>query len=71
MNIETYLSDHGYIDIAGLTFLSKSLASLVRYGGTMSFADTILSIVFLRFSAVNGGCSNEETSFFLKEFFTY
>jgi len=36
-------------------FLIKSLASLVRYGGTKSLAETILSIVFLRFSAVNGG----------------
>ena len=36
-------------------FLSKSLASFVRYGGTNNLAEIILSIVFLRFSAVNGG----------------
>lgn len=37
------------------SFLIKSLASFVKYGGTSSLADTILSMVFLRFSAVNGG----------------
>ena len=38
-----------------LTLFSSSLASFVRYGGRLSLHFKILSIVFFRFSPVNGG----------------
>lgn len=37
------------------TFFRRSLASWVRYGGRLSLHFRILSMVFLRFSPVNGG----------------
>lgn len=37
------------------TFLTRSRASGVRYGGSTSFPLMILSMVFFRFSAVKGG----------------
>lgn len=37
------------------TFLMRSLASMVRYGGRLSLHFRILSMVFFLFSAVNGG----------------
>lgn len=41
-----------------LTFFRRSLASCVRYGGRLSLHFKILSIVFFRFSPVNGGYEN-------------
>lgn len=38
------------------TFLMRSLASTVKYGGRLSLHFRILSMVFFLFSAVNGGC---------------
>lgn len=37
------------------TFLMRSLASIVKYGGKLSLHFRILSMVFFLFSAVNGG----------------
>ena len=42
------------------TLFSSSLASLVRYGGRLSLHFKILSMVFFRFSPVNGGCEGRK-----------
>lgn len=52
----TYINKGEVENFGGSTFLRRSRASGVRYGGSTSFPLRILSMVFLRFSAVNGGC---------------
>lgn len=43
------------VSVCFSTFLMRSRASMVRYGGRLSLHFRILSIVFFLFSAVNGG----------------
>lgn len=44
-----------FLCVGSSTFLMRSLASMVRYGGRLSLHFNILSMVFFLFSAVNGG----------------
>lgn len=44
------------------SFLTKSLASAVKYGGKFNLPLRIFSIVFFRFSAVNGGLKKTKTN---------